>query len=94
MRLIKLILILCFMVIASAFAYMNAKPVALDYYLGVIEVPLAVTLIAAVIVGAVLGVVVCMGAMVRQRFEISELSRKLHLAQGEVENLRSLPIKE
>ena len=94
MRIIKLVLILCFMVIATAFANINPEPVQLNYYFGSVEAPLVLVLIAAVIIGAALGVIVCMGAMVRQRFMISELNRKLHLAQGEVENLRSLPIKE
>ena len=94
MRIIKLTLILIFMLIGAAFAVMNAAPVHLNYYFGAAEVPFALILVAALMVGAVLGVMVCLGAMVRLRREAGGLSKKLRLAEQEIENLRVLPIKD
>ena len=94
MRIIKLTLILFFMVIGAAFAVMNAAPVSLNYYLGTTEVPLALILVVALMAGAVLGVMVSLGSMMRLRHESSELRRKLHLSREEIDNLRSLPIKD
>ena len=94
MRIIKFILVLFIVVIGAAFAVMNAAPVNLNYYLGVQEAPLALILVAALLLGAWLGVVASLGALVRLRHEVSDLRRKQRLAQEEIDNLRSLPIKD
>lgn len=94
MRIIKIILVLFIVVIGAAFAVMNAEPVSLDYYLGVQEAPLALILVATLALGALLGVLASLGAVVRLRHELGDLRRQLRLAQEEIENLRSLPVKE
>ncbi len=94
MRFLKLLLFLLVMVAGAAFAVMNAEHVNLDYYFGTAEVPLSVVLLVALCVGALLGIVASLGALAGLKRENSTLKRKVQLASQEVNNLRSLPIKE
>ncbi|MBU0499317.1 MAG: LapA family protein [Gammaproteobacteria bacterium] len=94
MRIIKIILVLFMVVIGAAFAVKNAQPVNLNYYLGVQEAPLALILVAALVLGALLGVLASLGAVVRLRHELGDLRRQQRQAQEEIENLRSQPVKE
>lgn len=94
MRIIKFILILFIALFGAAFAVLNATPVNLNYYLGTQEAPLALVLVAALLVGALLGVVASFGVVLRLRHEMADLRRQQRLAQQEIDNLRSLPIKE
>ena len=94
MRLIRLILFFLVMLVGVALAVMNADPVNLNYYFGSRELPLSVLLVGAVFVGAILGMVAGLGGMMRVKRENADLRRRARLASEEVNNLRSLPIKD
>ena len=94
MRLIRLILFLLVMLVGAVLAVMNADLVNLNYYFGSRELPLSVLLVGAVFVGAVLGMVAGLGGMMRVKRENADLRRQARLASEEVNNLRSLPIKD
>jgi putative membrane protein len=82
------------MLVGVALAVMNADPVNLNYYFGSRELPLSVLLVAAVFVGAILGMVAGLGGMMRVKRENADLRKQARLASEEVNNLRSLPIKD
>ncbi len=94
MRLIRLILFLLVMLVGAALAVMNADLVNLNYYFGSRELPLSVLLVGAVFVGAILGMVAGLGGMMRVKRENASLRRQARLASEEVNNLRSLPLKD
>ena len=94
MRLIRLILFLLVMLLGVALAVMNAELVNLNYYFGSRELPLSVLLVGAVFVGAILGIVAGLGGTMRVKRENANLRRQARLASEEVNNLRSLPIKD
>ncbi|AKH19876.1 LapA family protein [Sedimenticola thiotaurini] len=94
MRYLKLIFILLIMMIGAAFAVMNAETVQLNYYFGVQEFPLSVILVAAVAIGAILGVLATLGSSLKLRRENMSLRHKAKIARQEVNNLRALPIKD
>ena len=94
MRLIRLILFLLVMLVGAVLAVMNADLVNLNYYFGSRELPLSVLLVGAVFVGAVLGMVAGLGGMMRVKRENANLRQQARLASEEVNNLRSLPIKD
>lgn len=94
MRYLKLIFILLIMMIGAAFAVMNAEPVRLNYYFGVQELPLSVVLVGAVGLGAILGVLATLSGSLRLRRENMSLRHKARIARQEVNNLRSIPIKD
>ncbi len=94
MRFLKLIFILLIMMIGAAFAVMNAETVQLNYYFGIKELPLSVILVGAVMLGALLGVLAMLSGSLRLRRENMSLRHKARLARQEVNNLRSIPIKD
>lgn len=94
MRFLKLLFILLVMLVGAAFAVMNAEPVNLNYYFGSRELPLSVVLVGAVCIGAVLGILAGLTTMARLKRENAELHRQAKLASQEVNNLRTIPLKD
>lgn len=94
MRLVQGIVLLAVFVLALAFTVINADTVTLNYYLGRLELPLSVTLIGTFAVGAVVGILVNIGRVIRLKREIHRLKRSERIAQQELTNLRSLPARE
>jgi putative membrane protein len=92
-RLIISILTLLLVLLGLAFAVVNARPVELNYFLGTREVPLAMTLVLALVFGAGLGMLFSLGMVVRLKRETLRLRRQIQLTEQEVVNLRRIPIK-
>jgi lipopolysaccharide assembly protein A len=64
---------------AIGFAVKNSESVTLHYYLGLEwTAPLVIMLLVALGLGVALGVLACLGLVVRQRRQISALKRELH----------------
>lgn len=85
-----LLLVLCGLV----FAILNSDLVTLSYYIGSREVPLSLIMFSALILGVVIGVLVSLGQVMKARHEISKLKKSVQLAEKEVTNLRTIPIKD
>lgn len=94
MRFVRLLIILLVMVLGVAFAVMNTATVSLNYYFGTCEMPLPLLLVATLFVGAVLGIMVSLGGMLRLKRENVGLRRKAELAAVEVKNLRAIPLED
>jgi putative membrane protein len=94
MRIIKLALILIIMLLGVVFTVLNADPVQFNYYFGSREIPLSLVMTAALGVGALLGVLSCMGVMFGLKRENLSLKRQSQMANQEVMNLRALPLKD
>ncbi|MCB1830208.1 MAG: LapA family protein [Chromatiaceae bacterium] len=94
MRFFKLLFILLVMLVGAAFAVMNAENVNLNYYFGSTVLPLSVVLVGAVCFGAVLGMLAGLGGLASLKRENASLRREARLASQEVQNLRTMPIKD
>ncbi len=95
MKRIGTFLILCLVVfVGVVFAVLNAQPVLLNYYFGSREMPLSLVFILALIVGSVLGILASISLLIRSRREMQKLRKAAKLAEKEVTNLRSLPIRD
>ena len=94
MRLIKLLIILVLIIIGAAFAVHNGESVVLNYYFGSQELPLSLLLIGTLIIGAIVGMVSATGSILRLKRENAALRRKSKVVAEEVENLRTIPLKE
>lgn len=94
MRIIQGIFLLLVFVLALAFTVINADDVQLNYYLGSVELPLSVIIIGAFAMGAVIGILVNLGRLVRLKAEIGRIQRSERIAQQELTNLRSLPVRD
>jgi len=76
------------------FAVLNSDMVALNYYFGTQQVPLSLIMLLAMIVGALIGVLVSMGQLLKARRDVAKLKKSVQLAEKEVSNLRTIPIKD
>lgn len=93
MRIVQGVFLFAIFVIALAFAVINADPVRLNYYLGTSELPLSLVLIVAFAVGAVMGLAVNLGRILRLRHVISQLRRAARVTEQELANLRAIPLR-
>jgi len=94
LKLIYAILALALFVITLSFAALNSDPIPIDYYIGRVEIPLALLLVAALGVGALLGSLVGLGRVVRIKREMARLRRESRATEEEVRNLRALPLQD
>lgn len=93
MRLVQGIILFLVFLVALAFAVINADAVKLDYYLGSVELPLSVVLVVSFAIGALAGLLVGLARVLGMKRELSRLRRAERIAQQELTNLRSLPIR-
>ena len=93
-RVIYLILAMILIIVGIYFAVLNADNVTLHYSFGSTEVPLSFILVIAMIIGAILGVAASASLFVGSRREIARLKKKVDVAEKEVNNLRSIPLRD
>lgn len=93
----RLILILFFVVLivfAAAFTFLNMEASVVDFYFSSFKPPVAVLVFSSVLVGALLGVLVCFSRSFKRRSEFGKLRREFEQSQAELKNLRKIPIKD
>ena len=93
-RIIGLLFLLLVAVLVLTFSVRNNAVVAIDYFIGAVELPLAVALALALVLGALVGVVASVGWVLRARREARGLRREVALRRKEIDNLRSAPLKD
>jgi uncharacterized integral membrane protein len=76
-RIIQLVFILLVLLAGIVFHLRNDQLVALDFYSGILELPFSVWILLALTVGAVLGLLACLPAMVSGRIQNARLRRRL-----------------
>ncbi|MDQ2069186.1 LapA family protein [Natronospira bacteriovora] len=94
MRYVRLALLVIFMLVAIILTWVNTASVELHYLLGSVSLPLPIALWAAVVIGVLSGFLAAFGMVMKMRSENARLRRAIRLAETEVNNLRSLPIKD
>lgn len=93
-RIVTLVFTLLTVLLGVVFALLNAEPVKVSYYFGSTDMPLSLVIVIALAAGAAMGVAASLGILVRTRREIGRLRRNASLAEKEVMNLRTMPLKE
>jgi len=94
LKLVKLLVVFMLVGLGASFASLNPGTVHLDFYLVAREVPIALSLVTPVALGALLGLLAASGRLMRLRRELSDLRRKARLSAEEISNLRALPIRD
>lgn len=77
-----------------SFALINAESVTLNYYFGSLQAPLSLVMVISLAVGAAMGVIASMWAVIGQKRELAKLRKAAKVAEKEISNLRSLPMKD
>lgn len=88
------LLLLVFVTLSAVFAALNPGAMALDFAFGTIELQKSVALMAALAVGWLFGLLCAAVSMLRLLAQRRSLRRSLHLAEQEVQALRSLPVRD
>ena len=93
-RIVSFIVVLAIVVFGILFAVLNAEKVGFNYYFGKTEIELSKILVIALVIGSLLGVLASLGMILRMRREMSKLRKTAAVAEKEISNLRSIPIKD
>ena len=85
--------LLLVLIMGTMLTSLNAEPVTFHFYFGDVELPLALLLFCALLMGIVLGIGVTLAISLSLYREKRQLKRSLKLQQQEIRNLRDIPIK-
>lgn len=94
MRYIYFLFLLVLVLFTIAFSVHNSEVVVLSYYFGKAEIPLSLALGLALLLGCLLGVLASMKTIISAKYELRSLRREVGVANKEIANLRSIPIKD
>ena len=93
-KLLTAFFVIAMLVVGAAFAALNAESVALHYYFGEVNMPVALLIALSLSVGALLGIMASSGLLLRSELRNRGLRRQVSLAEEEVANLRTLPLQD
>lgn len=93
-RLLGFLFLVVLVVLGLSFAVLNAQSVSLNYYFGYRDIPLSMVVVLSIAVGAVIGVLVSAGLILRMKAQTRQLKRKLRNAEKDSDQLRVLPAQE
>ena len=94
LRLVNILLLITLIVLGLSFAVLNADPVTLNYYFGNKQIPLSMIVVVALATGAVIGVLVSMGILLRQKQQIFQIRRQLKQAEKSTASTSVVPARE
>lgn len=80
--------------LSAAFAAFNMQPVSLDLLFIQWQLPLAVLMIAFLLLGLLIGAMLILLGTIRIRYQNHQLSSKLQIAEQELNSLRILPVRD
>ena len=89
-RLLGFLLLVILVVLGLSFAVLNSQPVTLNYYFGARDIPISMIVVVSLVAGAVTGVLVSLGTIVRLKQQAGSLRRRLRTAQRDAEQARIL----
>ena len=93
LRIIGVVLVVLVVVFGASFAYINSGTVTVHLWVRTVESSLPLALFLALLLGWLLGIVSTAGVIMRQLREVRRLRRAAKLAETEINNLRSIPIR-
>ncbi|PWK50857.1 LapA family protein [Pleionea mediterranea] len=91
---IYFILFILVCTLSILFFAQNDQDVVLSYFIGQLDTPLAFIIVGSLLVGYFIGVISLTGRLFKLRVKLKQAQHKLGQKTKEVENLRSLPIKD
>ena len=94
MRILTIFFFILILLLGISFACLNANVVEINYYIGTGHFPLSLLLVIVLVVGACVGFLVGICLYWRVRCQNRRLLKRVKLAEKEIENIRSIPLKE
>ncbi len=93
-RVLKLILIFFVFLVGIVFYLRNDQFVQLDYYVDIIELRFSFWIILALGLGSLLGILVSLPALLKLKRENTRLLKRVKISEKEINNLRTIPVKD
>lgn len=93
-RAVSLILLIALATLVAVLAYHNAGNVTINYVLGSFDLPMAMVLGLAFVVGTCVAGLLFVPGYLRQKREIRRLNKTLADGRKELDNLRSMPLRD
>lgn len=94
LRLLRNLLIILALAVGIAFGFFNFQQVTVDLLWSDARVPLAVILVVTFVLGFGLALLLLITRLLTLRTSLGKTRRQLKDAQGEIRNLRSMPIHD
>lgn len=93
MRIFSFIFLCLIMLFGITFAALNSSLVTFNYYFAVKQIPLSLLLVFTFGFGILIGFIFTIFTLLRLKAENIRLKSRIKVAEQEIENLRSIPIK-
>jgi putative membrane protein len=93
LRLLGYLVLVILIVLGLSFAVLNAEPVSLNYYFGARQAPLSLVVVLSLAAGALIGLLMSMGTILRLKQQKAHLRRQLQRAEKAADQLSVLPAK-
>lgn len=94
MRIIYYLILLTVVTVGIALATLNAEPVSFNYYFATARLAMSLLLVYVLAVGLILGFLLSLFPLLRCKQKSFQLKRRIKHMEKELENLRTLPIKD
>ena len=90
----KLIFIIFILLLGLVFHVKNHQLVTLKYYIGEFQFSFSIVIVLAISVGVVLGILVSVPIIIRNRQLNSKLEKEIKIREKEINNFRIMPTKD
>lgn len=94
MRVIYYLLLIAIIMLGATFATLNLQTVSINYYFDQSTMPLALLLVFTFSGGCVFGLIIGFWLLLKSKFKHFRLRQRLNLVEKELENLRTIPLRE
>lgn len=93
MRVIYFLFLLFITLVGISFSMLNLQTVSINYYFAQSSLPLAMLLALTFFSGAILGTLIGFWLLMKSKVKQFRLRQRLNLAEKEIGNLRSIPLR-
>lgn len=93
MRILYYLLLLVVIFMGSTFAALNLQTVSVNYYVAARTMPLALLLVFTFAAGCIIGLLIGFWLLIKVKLKYFRVSQRLVLVEKELENLRTLPLR-
>ena len=93
-RIAKLIIVFVILLSGLAFHLKNNQMIELNYYVGVLDMPLSWLVVIMLFIGAILGVLASLPMIIKLKQQKHKLERQIKSSEKEINNLRVMPVKD
>lgn len=76
------------------FSILNSQHIYIDYYIGNVNIYLPLLILIGLVIGAVLGSIAMLPIVFKARAAARKLKRSIKQSQQEINNLRTIPVKD